>query len=101
MVWHEYLLLGSTIGMAREKARGTLDRRKVEEARALIGKKSTSAVIDIALDRLLRAERLRRDVEAYRRTPLGDDERWAGDLPVELDLGDADIDYEKHYGKRK
>jgi hypothetical protein len=87
--------------MAREKATVTLDRRKVEEACALIGQKSTSAVIDIALDRLVRTERLRRDVEAYRRTPLGDDELWTGDLPVELDLGDADVDYEKHYGKRK
>jgi hypothetical protein len=87
--------------MAREKATVTLDRRKIEEARALIGPRSTSAVIDLALERLLRAERLRRDVEAYRGAPLVDDELWNGDLPVELDLGDADIDYDKDYGKRK
>jgi hypothetical protein len=87
--------------MAREKATVTLDRRKVDEARALIGQKSTSAVIDIALERLVRAERLRRDVEAYRRAPLGDNDLWAGDLPVEFDLGDDDTDYDKHYGKRK
>ena len=48
--------------MAREKATVTLDRRKVEEARALTGEKSTSAIIDLALDRLVRAERLRRVV---------------------------------------
>lgn len=87
--------------MPREKATITLDRRKVDEARALTGQKSTSAVIDLALERLVRGERLRRDIEAYRRAPLDDDELWAGDLPVEFNLGDGDIDYEKHYGKRK
>jgi hypothetical protein len=87
--------------MARQKATITLDRRKVEQARALIGEKSTSALIDLALDRLIRAERLRRDVEAYRREPLGDHELWALDLPVEFDLGDASVNYDKHYGKGK
>jgi hypothetical protein len=87
--------------MARQKATITLDRRKIDEARELTGQKSTSAVIDLALERLVRAERLRRDIEAYRRTPLGDDELLIGDLPVALDLDDAEVDYEKHYGKRR
>ncbi len=87
--------------MARQKATLTLDRRKVEEARSLIGGRSVSEVVDIALDRLVHAERLRRDVAAYRGQPLGDDELWTGDLPVELDLGDSDVDYEKDYGRSR
>jgi len=55
--------------MARDKITISLDRTKAEEAARMVGAPSTSAVIDIALDRLLRAERLRRDVDAYRRTP--------------------------------
>jgi hypothetical protein len=56
-------------GMAREKVTITLDRSKAESARALVGATSTSDVIDLALDRLIRTERLRRDVAAYRRLP--------------------------------
>ncbi len=85
-------------GMAREKATVTLDREKVEEARRLVGGKSMSSVIDVALDRLIRAERLRRDVESYRRQPLTDAELALGDLPVELDLDDDHVDYDADYG---
>ncbi len=60
--------------MAREKATITLDRAKAAAARALIGVDSTSEVIDVALDRLIRAERLRADVAAYRRLPPTPDE---------------------------
>jgi hypothetical protein len=55
--------------MAREKVTITLDRSKAESARALVGAASTSEVIDVALERLIRTERLRRDVAAYRRLP--------------------------------
>jgi hypothetical protein len=55
--------------MGREKVTITLDRSKAESARALVGATSTSDVIDLALDRLIRTERLRRDVAAYRRLP--------------------------------
>jgi hypothetical protein len=55
--------------MARGKVTITLDRSKAESARALVGAASTSEVIDLALDRLIRTERLRRDVAAYRRLP--------------------------------
>ena len=55
--------------MAREKATITLDRAKAATARALLGLDSTSEVIDVALDQLIRAERLRADVAAYRRVP--------------------------------
>jgi hypothetical protein len=61
--------------MAKEKVTITLDRAKAEAARGLVGAASTSEVIDIALERLLRAERLRRDVEAYRRFPQTVEER--------------------------
>jgi hypothetical protein len=48
--------------MAREKVTITLDRSKAERARSLLGAASTSQIIDLALERLIRAERLRRDV---------------------------------------
>ncbi len=60
--------------MAKEKATITLDRDKAAAARALLGVGSTSEAIDVALDHLIHAERLRADIEAYRRTPLTRDE---------------------------
>lgn len=86
--------------MAREKATITLDRAKVEEARTLIGGRSTSDVIDTALARLIQTERLRRDIEAYSRQPVTAGELALADLPVQLDLGDDDVDYEALYGNR-
>lgn len=85
--------------MAREKATVTLDRTKVEEARVLVGGRSMSDVIDLALDRLIRAERLRRDVATYAQLPLDDDERAIADLPVVLDLDDDEVDYDVWYGR--
>ncbi len=76
----------------------TLDRDKVEQARALIGGRSMSEVIDVALGRLIRAERLRRDVEAYASQPLTEDELALVDLQPSLDLGDDDVDYDALYG---
>ncbi len=61
-------------GMAREKATITLDRSKVAAARELLGVGSTSEAIDVALDQLIRTERLRADIAAYRRTPPTDSE---------------------------
>jgi hypothetical protein len=58
--------------MAKQKVTITLDRAKAEEARGLVGSTSTSEVIDVALGRLIRAERLRRDLDAYRRLPPSD-----------------------------
>ena len=89
---------GVTREKAREKATVTLDRGKVEQARTLIGGRSISHVIDVALDRLIRAERLRHDVEAYRRVPPTDDEIALGDVPVAVDLDD-DTDYDAVYGQ--
>lgn len=83
--------------MARSKTTITVDRAKVDDAVALTGAPSTSAVIDIALDRLIQAERLRRDVAGYVADPQDRREALA-DLPVAFDLGDDDVDYDALYG---
>ena len=82
--------------MAKEKVTITLDRAKADRARALVGARSTSEVVDIALDRLVRAENLRRDVEAYRRVPqTEEDEAWAS-IAETSSLAD-DTDWESLY----
>jgi hypothetical protein len=68
--------------MARQRMTITVDRAKAESARALVGAASTSEVVDLALDRLIRTERRRHDVAAYRRLP-------ATDVEAELALLDA------------
>jgi len=55
--------------MAKTKVTVTLDRSKADAARVLMRASSTSEVLDMALDHLIRTERLRRDVAAYRRVP--------------------------------
>jgi hypothetical protein len=82
--------------MAKEKATITLDRSKMEEARALVGAQSTSAVVDLALDRLIRVERLRRDVSAYRAHPPADDELLIAELAGAGELDD-DTDWAALY----
>jgi len=85
--------------MAKGKATVLLDRQKVDEARRLVGGRSMSEVIEIALDRLIRVERLRRDVAAYAKLPPTDEELAFSDLPAALDLDDEDVDYEAPYGQ--
>lgn len=82
----------------RTKATLTLDREKVARAGALISRTSMSDVVDVALDRLIRSEELRRDVAAYARQGPAQDEIGLGELPVRLDLADDDVDYEALYG---
>lgn len=84
--------------MVRSKATVTIDREKVQDAMTLTSARSMSEVIDLALDRLIRNEQLRSDLEAYRRQPAQDDEIALGMLPVRLDLDDDDVDYEALYG---
>ena len=76
--------------MAKSKVTITLDRGKAEQAGRLIGSPTVSATIDTALDRLVRQELTRLDVEAYLRNPQTDEERSLGDTPVHLDLDDDD-----------
>jgi hypothetical protein len=58
-----------------------------------------SQVVEIALDRLIHAEQLRRDIAAYTKAPPDDDEIELHRLPVRLDLDDDDVDYEAFYGE--
>jgi len=55
--------------MAKEKATITIDRAKAALARQVSGARTTSEVVDLALDQLIRAERLRADVAAYKGVP--------------------------------
>jgi hypothetical protein len=82
--------------MAKQKVTITLDRGKAEDARNLVGAASTSEVIDIALDRLLWAERLRRDVAAYRQVPPTESEQEVAELAETTNLAD-DTDWEALY----
>jgi hypothetical protein len=84
--------------MAKEKVTITLDRLKADSARSLVNASSTSEVIDIALDSLIRTERLRRDVAAYRRMPPTDAEV---DLAVLADAAAIkdDTDWETLYAE--
>jgi len=83
--------------MAKEKTTVTLDRSKVAEARALVAAGSMSEVVDIALDRLIRAERTRADVNAYRREPPTEAEAELGLLGDTRGLVD-DTDWASLYG---
>jgi hypothetical protein len=85
--------------MVREKVTITLDRAKVRSVMTLSSSRSMSDAIDRALDRFIDDAELRRDVAAYVRHPLDDDEATLGALPVRLDLGDDDVDYEMLYGE--
>jgi hypothetical protein len=80
-------------GMAKDKVTITLDRSKAADARLLVGALSTSEVIDLALDRLIRAERLRRDIAAYRRLPPTTEEIDMAVASTPPDLDD-DTDWE-------
>ncbi|HKV29446.1 MAG TPA: hypothetical protein VJT14_00350 [Candidatus Dormibacteraeota bacterium] len=82
--------------MAKEKVTITLDRRKADQARALVAADSTSAVIDLALERLINAERLRRDIAAYRRVPPTGSEERIAQLAATNGLTD-DTDWEALY----
>ncbi len=82
--------------MAKEKVTITLNRAKADHARALLAARSTSEVIDLALDRLIDAERLRRDIAAYRRIPPTDPEAAIALLADTSGLAD-ETDWEALY----
>jgi hypothetical protein len=82
--------------MAKEKVTITLDRTKADAARSLVAAASTSEVIDVALDRLIRTERLRRDLAAYQRLPLTDDDQELALAADPSGLAD-DTDWEALY----
>ena len=82
--------------MAKEKVTISLDRRKADKARALVAARSTSEVIDLALERLIDSERLRRDIAAYRRVPPNDAEGRIAELAATSGLAD-ETDWEALY----
>jgi len=82
--------------MAKDKVTITLDRAKADRARGLVAARSTSEVIDLALDRLINAERLRRDIDAYRRNPPDDAETTISLLADTSGLADS-TDWEALY----
>ena len=84
--------------MAREKVTITLDRSKAERARSLVGAASTSEVVDLALERLIRAEGLRSDVAAYMRIPPTEPEIDLALVPETADLADQ-TDWETLYAE--
>lgn len=86
--------------MAKEKATITVDREKLEEARAVLGATSVSGTIDIALSEVIRRARLRRDIEAYAAHPPTDEERLLADASPEwADLAD-ETDWEAEWPER-
>jgi len=84
-------------GMAKDKVTITLDRTKASQARSLVGAGSTSEVIDLALDRLIRAEQLRADIAAYQRVPPTEAEAQLAAVG-DLSALDDDTDWEALYG---
>lgn len=92
---------GMISGMAKQKTTITVERHKVDEARRLTGASSTSATIDLALDRLIRSERLRSDIAAYTGTPPTDDEITVASItPTWSDLAD-DLDWDALYASEE
>ena len=84
--------------MAREKATITVDRMKLQHVRDLTGAASASQAVDIALDELIRIERVRRDVAAYTAQPPTQEEIALVDrAPDRSDLAD-DTDWDAVYG---
>lgn len=83
--------------MAKQKTTITLERHKVDEVRRLTGAASTSAAIDFALDRLIRTERLRRDLAAYAATPPTDEEIALAAVTPSWDTLADDTDWDALY----
>lgn len=87
--------------MPKRKTTITIEPEKLETVLRLTGAPSTSAAIDLALDRLIRSERLRRDVEAYSGSPPTEEEiALAAVRPDWGDLSD-DTDWDALYATAK
>jgi acyl CoA:acetate/3-ketoacid CoA transferase alpha subunit len=75
-------------GMAKRKVTITLDSAKAEQARHLSGAKTTSGVIDLALDTLIRRKQIENDVAAYRQFPTTSEELLLASSSELPDLAD-------------
>jgi Arc/MetJ family transcription regulator len=85
--------------MARKKVTVVIDQDKLKEAQRLSDSPSKSATIDLALDRLIREEELRNDIEAYTKQPPTDEEIAWANMPVEFNFDDDDVDYDALYAE--
>lgn len=74
--------------MAKRKVTITLDSAKAERARHLSGATSTSGVIDLALDTLIRRKQIENDVAAYREFPTTSEELLLASSSELPDLAD-------------
>lgn len=83
--------------MAKRKTTITVERHKVDEVRRLTGAASTSAAIDVALDRLIRTERLRKDLAAYAAAPPTDEEIALAAVTPSWDTLADDTDWDALY----
>jgi Arc/MetJ family transcription regulator len=86
------------VKVPRLKTTVSIDRDTLSSASQLLGLTSTSEVVDIALDRLVRSERLLRDLRGYLATPPTEEALLLAELEVRFDLGDDDVDYDAVYG---
>lgn len=86
------------VGMAKAKVSVTLDRDKIDQARALVPTPSVSELIDLALDRLVSTELDRRHLAGYARHPVeGIEVEWA-ELPRAIEPPDDETDWASLYG---
>jgi hypothetical protein len=84
--------------MARKKVTVLVDQEKLKEAQELTKSRSLSATIDLALDRLVRQEVTRRDVELYLKYPQTEEEiAWGNVPPAWNHLDEDDVDYDAEY----
>ncbi len=84
-------------GMPRLKTTISVDEDTLMSACELLGLSSRSEVVDVALDRLVKSERLLRDLRAYLAVPPTEYEISLGQLAVGFDLGDDEFDYDALY----
>jgi hypothetical protein len=84
--------------MARVKTTVSIDADTLSAACGLLGSTSTSEVVDVALARYVRSERLLRDLRGYLAVPPSPEEVLLGDVEVQFDLDDDDVDYDQFYG---
>jgi Arc/MetJ family transcription regulator len=84
--------------MPRVKTTVSIDQSNLQAACELLGTTSTSEVVDIALERYVRAERLLRDIRGYLAQPPTPEELLFAEVAAEFDLGDDHVDYEALYG---
>lgn len=83
--------------MPRLKTTVSIDEATLHAACELLGRTSTSEVVDIALARLVETQRLLNDIRGYLAAPPTTEELMLAHIPVSFDLDDDDIDYDQFY----